>query len=208
MVTDTTLEGFLDALASSAPVPGGGGAAAVAGSMAASLGEMVANLTRGKRRYADVQEQVEACVERAESLRADLLALADADAAAFEPLSAAYGLPKGTDEERGRKAEVMEAALREACEPPLLMMERVCEVIDLLEELGRIGTRIAISDVGAGATICSAALRAASLNVLINARSMGDRAYADALVARTRGLVDEGCAKAEAVFRDVERGIS
>lgn len=208
MVTDTSLTGFLDVLSSAAPVPGGGGAAAVAGAMAASLGGMVASLTSGKRRYADVQAQVDDCVGRAGRLRGELLALADADAAAFEPLSVAYGLPKGTEGERARKAEVMEAALREACEPPLRMMETLGEVIDLLEELGRIGTRIAVSDVGAGAALASAALRAASLNVLINARSMADREHADALVGRTHRLVDEGCARADALYLEVERGIA
>lgn len=207
MNDSTTLKGFLDVLASAAPVPGGGGASAVAGALAASLGQMVANLTSGKKRYLDVQPRIDEIIPELERLRARLMELVDEDAEAFEPLSRAYGLPRATDEERAHKAEVMEAALRVASEPPYKIMETICEVIDLLEELGRIGTRIAISDVGVGAAFAGAALRGASLNVFINAKSMKDRDYADELVSRTQALLDEGCAKAEKTFLDVERGI-
>ena len=124
-----TLDGFLDSLSSSAPVPGGGGASAVAAAVGVSLGEMVANLTSGKKRYADVQGRIDEIVPAAERIRSELLGLAEADAAAFEPLSKAYGLPHATDGERAHKASVMEAALREACEPPLAIMGKICEAI-------------------------------------------------------------------------------
>ena len=207
MDEQTTLTGFLDVLASAAPVPGGGGASAVAGALAASLGQMVANLTSGKKKYADVQPRIDQIIPELEALRAQLLDLVQADADAFEPLSRAYGLPRATEEERAHKAEVMEGALRVACEPPYQIMETICKVVDLLEELGRIGTRIAISDVGVGAAFAGAALRGASLNVFINAKSMADRDFADELVSRTQALLDEGCAKAEKAFLEVERGI-
>lgn len=198
------LDDTLIALASSAPVPGGGGASALAAAVGAALGEMVCSLTSGKARYADVQDRVEAAADGLSRLRLELLALADADAVAFEPLSRAYGLPRSTEEERARKAEVMEEALRVASEPPMRIMEAIREAIALVDEVSRIGSRIAISDAGAGAAILSAALRAASLNVLINARSMADRAYADDLVARARALVSEGCSVADAAFERVE----
>lgn len=198
------LDDTLIALASSAPVPGGGGASALAAAVGAALGEMVCSLTSGKARYADVQDRVEAAADGLSRLRLELLALADADAAAFEPLSRAYGLPRSTEEERARKAEVMEETLRVASEPPMRIMAAIREAIDLVDEVSQIGSRIAISDAGAGAAILSAALRAASLNVLINARSMADRAYADDLVARARALVSEGCAVADAAFERVE----
>lgn len=199
-----SLDDILNALSSSAPVPGGGGASALAAAVGASLGEMVCSLTTGKARYADVQDRVDAAAEGLSRLRLELLALADADAEAFEPLSRAYGMPRATEEERARKAEVMEEALRVACEPPMKIMEAVREAVDLVDEVSMIGSRIAISDAGAGAAILSAALRAASLNVLINARSMTDRSYAESLVARTRALVSEGCAVADAAFARVE----
>ena len=206
-VADMRVGEFSDVLSSKAPVPGGGGASAVAAAVGASLGQMVASLTLGKKKYADVQGRIEELIPRFEAVRAELLALADEDAEAFEPLSRAYGLPKGTEEERVRKAEVMEAALRAACEPPVKIMEKTCEAIDLVDEVSRIGTRIAISDAGAGATLLSAALKAVSLNIFINAKSMGDREYAGDLLSRTQEMLDEGCKKADNAYLRVERGI-
>ena len=206
-VADMRVGEFSDVLSSKAPVPGGGGASAVAAAVGASLGQMVASLTLGKKRYADVQGRIEELIPRFEAVRSELLALADEDAKAFEPLSRAYGLPKGTEEERAHKAEVMEAALRAACEPPLKIMEKTCEAIDLVDEVSRIGTRIAISDAGAGATLLSAALKAVSLNIFINAKSMVDREYAEDLLSHTQEMLDEGCKKADDAYVRVERGI-
>ena len=204
-VADMRVEEFSDVLSSKAPVPGGGGASAVAAAVGASLGQMVASLTLGKKRYADVQGRIEELIPRFEAVRDELLVLADEDAKAFEPLSRAYGLPKGTEEERAHKAEVMEAALRSACEPPLKIMEKTCEAIDLVDEISRIGTRIAISDAGAGATLLSAALKAVSLNIFINAKSMADREYAEDLLSHTQEMLDEGCKKADDAYVRVER---
>ena len=114
-IADLSIGDFMDVLSSKAPVPGGGGASAVAAAVGCALGRMVASLTLGKRRYAEVEPRVRAIADRLDVLRADFLALADKDAEAFEPLSRAYGMPKDTEEERARKAEVMEAALRTAC---------------------------------------------------------------------------------------------
>lgn len=203
-IADLSIGDFMDVLSSKASVPGGGGASAVAASVGCSLGRMVASLTLGKRRYAEVEPRVRAIAERLDVLRADLLALADADAEAFEPLSRAYGLPKDTEEERARKAEVMEAALKAACEPPLAIMEKICEATGLLAELARVGSRIAVSDAGAGAVLLSAAVRAASLNVYINAKSMAERSCADALTARADELVTSARRVADATFEQVE----
>lgn len=206
-VAEMRLGEFSDVLSSRAPVPGGGGASAVAAAVGAALGQMVASLTLGKKKYAGVQGRIEELIPRFEAVRAELLALADEDAEAFEPLSRAYGLPKGTEEERAQKAEVMEAALRAACKPPLKIMEKTCEAIDLVDEVSRIGTKIAISDAGAGATLLSAALKAVSLNIFINAKSMTDREYAEALLTHTQEMLDEGCKKADDAYVRVERGI-
>lgn len=206
-VKDQRIEDFTEVLSSKAPVPGGGGASSVAASVGASLGAMVCNLTRGKRRYAEVEGRVCEIVDELDRIRTDLLALADEDARAFEPLSRAYGLPRETDEERAHKAEVMEAALLAACEPPLKIMERTCDAIELVDEVSRIGSKIAISDAGAGAVLLSAALRAASLNVFINARSLADHDRAFDLESRAQELIDRGRSLADAAFERVERGI-
>ena len=207
MFSDYSLTGFLDDLSSRKPMPGGGGASAVAGAMAASLGAMVANLTSGKKRYAEVQDQIDEILPEAERLRDRMLELAQEDADAFYPLSQAYGLPKETEGERAYKAEGREQALRRASEPPLHIMECTCEVMDLLETLSTIGSRMVISDVGVGAAFCEAALKGASFNVFINAKAMKDRDYAEILVSRTQAMLEDGCAKADEAYLRVERGI-
>jgi formiminotetrahydrofolate cyclodeaminase len=191
-----TCADFAAKLASSSPTPGGGGASALAGALGAALGEMVGNLTLGKKKYAAVQGDIERVMERAGELRAELLELIDRDAAGFEPLARAYGIPKDDP----ARPEVMEAALREACIPPLGIMRACAQVIELLEELAEKGSALAVSDAGAGAALCGAALTAASMNVYINTKAMSDRRYAeqteaesDALLAKYRPLAESVC---------------
>ena len=106
-IADLSIGDFMEVLSSKDPVPGGGGASAVAAAVGCSLGRMVASLTLGKKRYAEVEPRVRDIAERLDGLRMELLALADKDAEAFEPLSRAYGLPKETEQQRAHKAEVM-----------------------------------------------------------------------------------------------------
>lgn len=188
---------FIEALASKAPVPGGGGASALVGAIGLALGNMVGSLTLGKKKYADVQGDIIQLKARADALQNQFLDLMEQDAAVFEPLSRAYGLPKETEEQRVHKAEVMEAALKEACSVPLSIMERCCEAILIMQEFAAKGTMIAISDAGCGAACCRAALKSASLNVYINTKSMTDRTYAedvnnkaDAMLARYIPMCD------------------
>lgn len=210
--TDKTVAGrgveeLVSDLASKAAVPGGGAGAAVAAAVGSALGEMVANLTRGKRRYEEAQPQIEEYLPKLEELRHRMLELADEDARAFTPLAAAYAMPRGTDEERARRDEVLEHALRRASEPPERLMETICEAIDIVDELTRIGSKMALSDAGAGAALLSASLRAACLNIFINARAMHDRDFAEDLVSRTQAMLEDGCAKADEAYLRVERGI-
>ena len=125
---------FTDVLASKAAVPGGGGASALVGAVGTALGSMVGALTVGKKKYADVEAEIIALMEKAESIRADLLRQIDEDARVFEPLSKAYGLPKETEEEKAEKARIMEACLRDACSVPMEIMEKCCEAILLQKE--------------------------------------------------------------------------
>mgnify|MGYP000943975751 CR=1 FL=1 len=200
MVNDYELVEFLDALASRNSTPSGGGATAVVGSMAVSLGEMVANLTVGKACYADVQGRIATIVVRAEQVRSRLIQLMDEDECALAPLLAAYALPHGTASEADERTLRMEEALRGACGPPIGVIEAIHEALSLFDELACIGSRIALSDVGVAASFA----RGASLNVLVNTSMMADRTYAERLNARTRELVSDGCERAERIFRDVE----
>lgn len=200
---DMTVSDFAEALASKAPVPGGGGVSALVGALGASLASMVGNLTSGKKKYAQYEGKIQSILTKAEELRVLLLALADADAEAFEPLSRAYSIPKDAPD----RAAVMDAALRTAAQPPLDIMAACCEVIKLHERLLVCGSAIAMSDVGVGAALCSAALRGASYNVFINARSLSDRQEGASLSAAAQTMLDEYLPRAEEVMRGVEARI-
>lgn len=182
---EQTCQGFLDALASKAPVPGGGGASALVGALGAALCTMVGNYTVGKKKYADVEEDVKALMARAEDIRARLLALVDADAEAFEPLSKAYAIPK---EDPSREA-VMEKCLRDAAATPMAILRLSCEAIDLHREMLDKGSVIMLSDVGTGVIFCQSALLGAALNVKVNTKSMSDRDFAQAMDEETDTLV-------------------
>lgn len=198
-----TVAAFSEALASGAPTPGGGGACALAGALGAALGSMVCALTSGKRRYADVEEDIQRIASRMEALRQRLLALIDADAEAFLPLSRAYGMPRGTQQERAARDTVMEAALVRAAQPPLEIMEVCAEAVALHAELGEKGSALAISDVGVGAALSRAALQGASLNVFTNTRLLRDRQRAAALDARAQALLGEALPEADRVVAAV-----
>ena len=198
-----TIAAFSEALASGAPTPGGGGACALAGALGAALGSMVCALTSGKRRYADVEEDIRRIASRMEALRQRLLALIDADAEAFLPLSRAYGMPRGTQQERAARDTVMEAALVRAAQPPLDIMEVCAEAVALHAELGEKGSALAISDVGVGAALSRAALQGASLNVFTNTRLLRDRQRAATLDARAQALLGEALPEADRVVAAV-----
>lgn len=201
---ETTLLQFIEALSSKAPVPGGGGASALAGAIGTALASMVGNLTSGKKKYAEYQPDIKRILEEAERLTTKLLQLIEEDAAVFEPLSKAYGLPKGTPEELAHKEEVMEGALYEASLVPLRIMETAVEAIRLQEELSVKGSVLAISDVGVGAKLLEAALQGASLNVYINTKLMKNREQAEELNQRAEALIQEGAERSQQVFEVVK----
>ena len=194
---------FLAELAGKAPVPGGGGAAALVGAAGVALGNMVGCLTTGKKKYAAVEADIQALNARAEALRRELEALVQADAEAFAPLAAAYGLPKDTPAQAAHKAAVLDAALNTACAVPLEIMQKCAEGIVLVEEYAAKGSVLAVSDAGCAAALCKAALQSASLNVFINTKLMTDRPRADALDAQADALLNEYVPRADAVFASV-----
>lgn len=196
---DRSCAGFAAALASKSPVPGGGGASALVGALGAALCAMVGNYTVGKQRYAAVEEDVKALLERARALQERLLGLVDEDAEAFEPLSAAYAIPKG---EPGRE-EVMEKCLRAAAAPPMEVLRISCEAIELHREMEQKGSAMMLSDVGTGVIFCWAALYGAWLNVKVNTKLMSDRAYAQALNDEADGLANRYWRIADEVYEAV-----
>lgn len=162
------IEEFIDVLSSKAPTPGGGGASALTGAIGASLGCMVSNLTIGKKKYADVEDEIKEALKKLEILRDRMLGLIDEDARAFAPLAAAYSLPKNTPEEIAIRDNVMKVASESANMPPLKIVDTAIEIIDVLELLADKGSVIALSDVGCAAVCAKTAMEGAILNVYIN----------------------------------------
>ena len=201
--TSYSCEDFVDILSTKAPIPGGGGAAALVGALGCALGNMVGSLTVGKKKYADVEADIIQLKEKADVLQKELLELVEEDARVFEPLSKAYGMPKETEEEKAEKARVMAIVLKDACLVPMEIMRKCCEAIDLIEEFANKGSVIALSDAGVGAAFCKAALLGASLNVFINTKSMEDREYAESLNKETDDMIAEYSVKADKVFESV-----
>ena len=202
--SETSIKEFVSVLGSKAPVPGGGGASALVGAVGTALGTMVGALTTGKKKYADVEADIQRLIKDAEVLQQEFLHLIQRDAEVFEPLSRAYGLPKDTEEQKAEKARIMESALKEACSVPLDIMRKCAAAIKLHEEFAAKGSSLAISDAGVGVIFCKAALFGASLNVYINTAAMTDRNYAQKLNAETNALLEEYGPLAERIFTGVK----
>ena len=194
---------FLDALSSAEPVPGGGGASAAVGACACALGMLVANLTVGKKKYAEYEEEIKEALKKLEELRDRLVILTDADAEAFEPLSKAYGLPKETKEQQEEKERVLEAALYEASVVPMEIMETILEAMSYLEALSEKGSRIVISDVGAGILFAEAALEGASLNIFINTKLMKNHERAQELNQKAEEMIQRGRELKDVIYNTV-----
>ena len=196
---------FIDILASKAAVPGGGGAAALVGSIGMALGSMVCNLTIGKKKYAQYEDDLKEILFQAEKIQKDLLDMIDKDAEGFLPLSKAYGLPSNTDEEKKIKEETMENALKLACEVPIKIVRTCYDSIKLHEALVDKGSKLAISDVGVGVQCLRAAILSGELNVIININSIKDEEYVRNVKTEVTNLVTEGVKIADEVYSEVER---
>lgn len=190
---------FCAALASDAPVPGGGGAAALSGALAASLCAMAARLTMSKPAFADRAGEINALVTQADDLRLRLLRLIDGDAEGFLPLSQAYSIPRDQPD----RAETLRRATLAACQAPAEMMEALAQCTALLETLLQNCSRLMLSDVGCAAALCAGALEAAAMNVFVNTKSLKGDPEAEALALRVSRLLDDCLPRARAVSGQV-----
>lgn len=195
--------GFVDETFSKAPVPGGGGVAALAGALGTALGGMVCNLTTGKKKYAQYEEDIQRIMKEAEALKNRLLELIDEDAQNFFPLSKAYGLPKNTEEEKKIKEETLQKCLKVAVQGPVDIMKVCYDAIKLQEELVDKGSMLAISDVGCGVLLLKGAMQSGWLNVVVNLNSITDEKYVADLRAELVPLMDEGCRICDEVYEKV-----
>lgn len=207
MIKDLTVSGYLEELSSKKPTPGGGGAAALGGAQGVALGEMVINLTLGKKKYADVEEEMQLLLIKLEDIKKEFLRLADEDARVFAPLAAAYGLPSGTEEEKKHKAEILETHLLAASLVPKAVMEQSLEAIAVMDILARKGSRLAVSDVGVGVAFLRTALLGAKMNVSINTKFMKQREIADKLDQEADMLAETGMRRADEIYANVEAAL-
>lgn len=185
---DTKIKEFIDRLSSKSPVPGGGGASALVGAVGIALCSMVANLTLGKKKYAEFEEDIQQILSRTEDSIPKLLELIQKDAEVFEPLSAAYGIPKD-DPKRGEK---LEQALILACSVPMDILREVSALLDVLEQLSYKGSKLALSDVGVAASACRTAIEGAVMNVFINTKLMKNREYANKVNQEAEAMLSKG----------------
>lgn len=198
---NSTLSEFTEKLASPAPVPGGGGASALAGAVGAALGDMVGELTVNKPAFASAAEELRRGMEKAQDLRLRLLNCVEKDAAAFEPLSRAYRLPKDDPD----RDAVMERCLKDAAAVPLEIFDLCCEAIELMGIFAEKGSPLVISDAATGAALCAGALRGAAVNVKVNTKLMQDRPYAEAVNAHVDEKLAPNIALAEEIIQKIYR---
>ena len=182
-----TCREFADALASSSPTPGGGGAAALVGAIGAALGNMVASLTVGKKKYAAVESEILEASEKCAALREELLNAIRADAEGFAPLAAAYAIPKDDPS----RAATLEAATVSACEAPTRILELCAQTSEIIRIFAEKGSRLAVSDAGCAAACVHAAAQIAILNIYINTKFMQNRAVAEELNHRAEKLLSD-----------------
>ena len=202
---DMTMEScrkFVEVLASNEPAPGGGGAAALVGAIGTALGNMVGSLTVGKKKYADVEEEIIALKAKCDALQTELLNQVEADEINFVPLAKAYGIPKDDP----NRDTIMEEATMVACSTPVKIMELCCEAMEAIAIFAEKGSRLAVSDAGCGAVCVKAALQAASLNVFINTKTLKNREVAEELNAKCLGMLDKYGKMADGIFETVKAG--
>ena len=199
-----SVEEFTVIAAAKDPVPGGGGVSALCGALAASLAQMVTNLTLGKKKYAAYEEENAQLKERAEKLRISLLKGINEDAEAFLPLAEAYALPKDTEGYQER----MEACLLQAASAPFAILKNCCEVIELDERLAETGSRLAVSDAATSAALAEGAMRGAYINVLVNTRLMKDRERAAEIEAEAERMLKEYSTRAQNCYAGIKERLS
>jgi methenyltetrahydrofolate cyclohydrolase len=193
------IKDYMNELSSKAPIPGGGSASALIGAVGVSLCSMVANLTSGKKKYAEYQQDIDLILDRTDKSVDRLLQLMQDDAAVFEPLSAAYAIPK----EDPDRAAILERALVTASSVPMDILREVASTLDIIEQLAVKGTRLAVSDVGVAAAACRCAMEGAVMNVYINTKLMADREYAQQMNADADKIIEDGSARCNRIYRQI-----
>ena len=207
MLIDKKVSNFLDELASNSPTPGGGSVAALAGALGAALISMVGNLTIGKKKYEDVEEDIKKIISSSEKLRYKLSQLIEEDVMAFNNFMATYKMPKETEDEKKIRAEKIQESLIEAAKVPLTVAYKCLEVLSLSKEVAEKGNINVISDAGVAALMAEAALESAIINVKINLRMIKDEKVRTELSSSIKEILLKEKGQKEKVLEIVEEKI-
>jgi len=192
---------FIDTLASKEPTPGGGGAAALVGTVAAALCSMVANLTTGKKKYEQYQEDIDRILAYLEEVIPEINGYIEKDAEAFAPLAEAYKIPKDDP----KRAEIMEKALLAAAVVPMELAGKLYDLIPVMEELEEKGSKMALSDVAVAAVCCKAAMEGAVMNVYINTKSLTNPLISGGLNKKAKKLVEDGGKRCQDIYDRIQK---
>lgn len=203
-IKNKSIQLFLDELASKAPTPGGGSAAAVMGAQSAALTSMVCNLTVGKPKFAEVETEMQVLLQKSEALREQLTGMIKADVDVFNRLMATYALPKATEEQQSARSAAIQNALREATEIPLECARACAAAIQLSGIAADKGNPAAVSDAGAAVMSGYSGLKSAALNVYINTASLKDRPFAKAKLAELEMILNGIDAEVDRIYRLVK----
>lgn len=202
-----SVSSFVASVASSNPTPGGGSVVAHVGALAAALGQMVAGLTVGRKKYAAVEAEMREIAVRAATLGSRLTQLVEADARAYGAVSEAYKMPKEPADVAARRQQAIERALIGAAEVPLETVRLCAEVVEIAAAVAARGNTNAVSDAGVAALLADAASRGAAYNVRINVAALPDRTAGASLAAEARRIAAETSKRAASVVELVEREI-
>ena len=204
MLIDKKVSNFLDELASNSPTPGGGSVAALAGALGAALISMVGNLTVGKKKYEDVEEDIKKIISSSEKLRYELSQLIEEDVKVFNNFMATYKMPKETEDEKKVRTEKMQQSLIEAAKVPLKVAYKCLDILSLSQEVAEKGNVNVISDAGVAALMAEAALESAILNVKINLKMIKDERITEELSSSLKELLLKEKGQKEKVLGIVE----
>ncbi|HOJ19508.1 MAG: cyclodeaminase/cyclohydrolase family protein [Ignavibacteriales bacterium] len=199
-----TLENYIDDLSSNSPTPGGGNVAALCGVLASSLGEMVCNLTAGKKKYIAVEGEINELKEKLINYKNDFLHLGQKDNEAFDKVMDAFKLPKETDSEKALRTQAIENATISAADVPAQVIGLVKEVLPVIGRIADIGNQNSVSDAGVGTTLLASASEGAFLNVMINCSSLSNKTIAAELLKRSEIIYSETQIYAKEILNSIK----
>lgn len=207
-LADNTCSEFVHKLSSKSPTPGGGGAAALVGSVGTALASMVANLTVNNKKFSEYAKDVKFMAESAQKIQGDFLNLIDEDAEHFLPFIKAFDMPKETEEEKKSRQEVIQKCLKNACVTPVKIIKKCCEALEIHEYMVNHCSKMIVSDIGVGVQTLRSAILSSELSVIVNTNSIKDDEYVSKVKEEVDLLVKEGTERADMIYKKVLQTLS